>query len=309
VQIFTKLAEAEAKVHGTTVQKVHFHEVGAIDSIADIVGVAVGVDLLAADELICSPIPTGSGYVEIAHGRCSVPAPATAELLKGIPLAPSTVESELTTPTGAALVASLVTSFGPLPPMTIDTIGYGAGDRDFASQANVLRLLVGHRGAEHVQRDEILVLETNLDQATGEEIGHCSEQLLAAGALDVYATPILMKKGRPGTVLTVLCQGEHADTMERILFAETQTLGIRRMRMERHKLARESVEIATAWGPVRGKRVTLPDGQQRFAPEYEDCRRLAVQHGLPLHVVREGATGDGDGASASGAPGGKSGRP
>ncbi|MCA9208327.1 MAG: nickel pincer cofactor biosynthesis protein LarC, partial [Planctomycetales bacterium] len=206
-RIFTRLGEAEAKVHGSTLRKVHFHEVGAVDSIADIVGAAVGLDLLGVDRIYCSPVPTGHGFVKIAHGRVSIPAPATAELLRGIPLAAAEAEAELTTPTGAAIVATVVDQFGPLPSMKIDNIGYGAGDRDLPNQPNILRLMIGEatddRGA-----DQVWVLETNLDDVTGELIGHCTTLLFDAGALDVYTTAIQMKKNRPGVKLTVLCQAD-----------------------------------------------------------------------------------------------------
>ena len=210
VRIFQRLAEVEAKVHGTTVQQVHFHEVGAVDSIADIVGAAVGWDLLGADRLVVSPIPTGTGRITIAHGECNIPAPATAELLRGIPLAASDVQAELTTPTGAAIVATLAQGFGPVPAMTIEKIGYGAGRRDLPQQANILRLLVGQATDAAQTNDTIWVLETNLDDSTGEVIGHCIAQLWEAGALDVYTTAIQMKKNRPGVKLSILCQSrEH----------------------------------------------------------------------------------------------------
>ena len=295
-RIFTKLGEAEAKVHGTTLKKVHFHEVGAVDSIADIVGVAIGLDLLAAERIDCAPVPTGHGTIQIAHGRCSVPAPATAELLTGIPLAESVVASELTTPTGAAIVATVVDHFGQLPPMTIQTIGYGAGDKDFDEQANVLRLLVGEipaRGASklaNTERDEIVVMETNLDDVTGEVVGHVTERLLDAGALDVYVTPIQMKKNRPAAKLTTLCEVDSVDSLESILFHETSTLGIRKWAADRTKLGREFSEVATPWGVVKGKRVVLPDSSSTFQPEYEDCRSIAERHGVPLQAVLRAAS-------------------
>ena len=209
-RIFARLAEAEAKVHGTTVEKVHFHEVGAVDSIADIVGTAIGWDLLGVDRLVCSPIPTGCGTIKIAHGQVSVPAPATAELLTGIPLAPSDVPAELTTPTGAAIVATLASEFGSVPAMRIERIGYGAGTRDLEQQPNLLRLLLGEvadAGGGGAWRDDpVWVLETNLDDVPGEWIAYCGERLLAAGALDMYSTPIQMKKNRPGCLLTILCR-------------------------------------------------------------------------------------------------------
>ncbi|HZL88208.1 MAG TPA: nickel pincer cofactor biosynthesis protein LarC, partial [Pirellulaceae bacterium] len=205
-RIFTRLGEAEAKVHGTTIRKVHFHEVGAVDSIADIVGSAIGLTLLGVDRIVCSPIPTGSGFIEIEHGRVSIPAPATTELLTGIPLAPSVAMCELTTPTGAAIVATVADEFGPLPPMKIARVGLGAGDRDMKEQANLLRLILGEADG-HVVSDQVWVLETNLDDISGEIIGHTTTKLLEAGALDVYTTSIQMKKNRPGVLLSVLCGG------------------------------------------------------------------------------------------------------
>ncbi len=285
VRIFTRLGEAEAKVHGTTIRKVHFHEVGAVDSIADIVGSAVALEKLGVQSIVCSPVPTGSGYIQIAHGRVSVPAPATAELLQGVPLAVAPVEAELTTPTGAAIVATVVNQFGPVPPMQIEKIGYGAGDRDFAEQANILRVLIGQSVSPIVARDQVTVLETNLDQATGEMVGYCMDRLIDAGALDVYATPIVMKKNRPATKLTVLCPLGQEDRLEQILFAEVSTIGIRRWTVDRHKLPREVVELSSPWGPIAGKRVTLPDGQVRAVPEFEDCRRVAEQHHVSFSEV------------------------
>src|SRR5262245_45140428 len=203
-KIFTRLGEAEAKVHGVDIRKVHFHEVGAVDSIADIVGSAIGIDLLGIERIEASPVPIGHGFITIAHGTCSIPAPATAELLTGIPLAASNVTAELTTPTGAAILASLAAGFGPVPAMTIEKIGYGAGTRDLEEQPNLLRLLVGETGnSAAVQSETLCLLETNLDDTSGELIGYCATQLLEAGALDVFSHAIQMKKNRPGVVLSV----------------------------------------------------------------------------------------------------------
>ena len=287
-RIFTKLGEAEAKVHGSTIEKVHFHEVGAVDSIADIVGAAIGLDLLGVERIVCSPIPTGHGFVKIAHGRVSIPAPATAELLKGIPLAACDIEAELTTPTGAAIVATVADDFGPLPPMKIETIAYGAGDRDMEQQANVLRLMVGE-ATDHVASEQIWVLETNLDDVSGEVVGHCITQLFEAGALDVYTTAIQMKKGRPGVTLSVLSEASLCDKLEKIIFRETATLGVRRWIASRHKLARRPQTVVTEWGEVQGKVATLADGTDSFSPEYEACRLVADQHDLPLRVVYDAA--------------------
>ena len=288
-RIFTRLAEAEAKVHGTTVEKVHFHEVGAADSIADIVGAAVGWDLLGVDRIVASPVPTGMGKVKIAHGECSIPAPATAELLRGVPLAESSIEAELTTPTGAAILATLVDSFGPVPAMTIERIGYGAGQKDLAQRPNILRLLVGQAVDASVGDDQVCVLETNLDDMSGELIGYCTARLWDLGALDVFTTAIQMKKNRPGVKLTVLCRPDDAAAVENVLFSETTTLGVRRSMVARAVLRRQPHTVATPWGPIEGKVGWLRDGQPRFAPEFESCRQIAAAHQVPLREVYEAA--------------------
>ena len=309
-RIFGKLAEAEAKVHGSTIEKVHFHEVGAVDSIADIVGAAIGFDLLGVERIICSPLPTGHGYMQIAHGRCSIPAPATGELLRGVPLAALDVEGELTTPTGAAIVAALADDFGPLPSMTADRIGYGAGQKDFP-QANILRLLVGESptreaasAAGHLKgtappphTESIILLETNLDNATGETIGHAVDALWSAGALDVSLTPIQMKKGRPGILLSVQSSPADADKLQLLLFVQTPTLGVRRTTVLRTVLARAPKSVETVWGPIAGKSVFLPDGTERFAPEFESCREAAERNKISLSTVMAAAS------AASNAPG------
>lgn len=287
-RIFTRLGEAEAKVHGTTIRKVHFHEVGAVDSIADIVGSAIGLDLLGVNRIVCSPIPTGQGAITIAHGRVSIPAPATAELLTGIPLAQSSVNAELTTPTGAAIVSTVVDEFGPLPAMKISKIGYGAGDRDLDEQANLVRLIVGE--AEEAQGNDLVwVLETNLDDVSGEIIGHCVNLLAEAGALDVYTTSIQMKKNRPGVKVTILCTAADITRLERILFHETSTLGIRRWPASRHRLERREQQVETDWGPITGKVAVLPDGGISFSPEYESCRKIADEKSVALKEVYETA--------------------
>ncbi len=291
-QIFQKLAEAEAHVHGTTVDKVHFHEVGAVDSIADIVGTAIGWSLLGVERAVASPVPTGHGFVEIAHGRCPIPAPATAVLLRSIPLAESKVEGELTTPTGAAILATLVDAFGPLPSMTIDAIGCGAGSRDYTEQANLLRLLVGTAGEptrDNISDDDIWTLETNLDDMTGELIGYTTDCLWEAGALDVFTTAIQMKKNRPAVKLTVLCRQTQLTQIESVLFCETTTLGVRRWRCQRSTLPRQTHLVTTEWGEVAGVRFTAPDGRVTFSPEFESCRRVAAEHQIPLKAVYESA--------------------
>jgi pyridinium-3,5-bisthiocarboxylic acid mononucleotide nickel chelatase len=290
-RIFGKLAEAEAKVHGTTIQKVHFHEVGAVDSIADIVGSAIAWDLLGVGRIVCSPVPTGSGFVEIAHGRCSIPAPATGELLRGVPLASFECEGELTTPTGAAIVAALVDEFGPVPAMTVERIGYGAGQKDF-KHPNLLRLLVGESAkpaSGGVSGDTIALLETNLDDATGESIGYCIERLWQSGALDVSTTAIAMKKNRPGVLLAVQCRPSDAEKLAEIVFRETTALGLRRSTIERMTLPRRSVTVSTSYGEVAGIVATLPSGGERFSAEYAACAELAARRGVPLEEVQSAA--------------------
>jgi pyridinium-3,5-bisthiocarboxylic acid mononucleotide nickel chelatase len=290
-RIFTSLAGAEARVHGRAVEEVHFHEVGAADSIADIIGAAVGWDLLGVDRIIASPVPTGVGRLKMGHGECSIPAPATAELLRGVPLSKSAVEGELTTPTGAAILSTLADSFGPMPAMKIERIGYGAGHKDFAGQPNILRLFVGETAAEATENgaDQVCVLETNLDDTSGELVGYCISRLWDAGALDVYTTAIQMKKNRPAVKLTVLCQPGDAGAMEDILFSETSTLGVRHWTAARHVLRRQPHSVVTPWGPVEGKIGWLRDDLPRFAPEFESCRRLAAAHQTPLREVYEAA--------------------
>lgn len=287
-QLFLVVAESEARVHGSTVEKVHFHEVGAVDSIVDIVGAAVGFDLLAADRIVCNFVPAGRGSVNIDHGICPIPAPGTAEILKGIPLADVPIEAELTTPTGAAIVKTMADAFGPLPPMTIEQVGYGAGTMTFPNRANVLRLFVGHiaDGAEH---DFVTLLETNLDDVSGEVVGHAKQRLLKSGALDVYTIPIQMKKDRPGVLLCVLCRPSDVAAMEEIMFAESGTLGIRRTSIERSLQYRDIVEVATPWGTVNGKRSWRTGGSAGFAPEFDDCVQLAETHGVALRDVYRAA--------------------
>ena len=289
--IFTRLAEAEAKVHGSTLDKVHFHEVGAVDSIADIVGAAIGWDLLGIDQITCSPVPVGFGMISIAHGRCSIPAPATSELLQGVPLAESVVEAELTTPTGAAIVTTLTETFGALPPMILRQTGYGAGSYDFEQQANILRLMIGEdvHNATAVQSDQIVVLETNLDDVSGEQIGYCTEKLWQAGAIDLFTIPISMKKQRPAVLLTVLAKPEQQQQLEEVIFRETKTLGIRYHSCQRHILPRKEQVVSTPWGKIVGKEITLPSGAHYFTPEYESAKSIASEHALSLEEVYQSA--------------------
>lgn len=291
-RIFQEVAVAEAKVHGTTLQKVHFHEVGAIDSIADIVGTAVAIDHLGIDAIQAAPVPTGTGSVTIAHGRVSVPAPATAEILKGIPIQPCDIAAELTTPTGAAILKALATGFGVIPAMRIESVGYGAGTMDLDGQANVLRVLLGQLETDatslsHVQSDRIIVLETNLDDSTPEQLADCADRLLAAGALDVTQIPCTMKKGRCGVLLSVLSPPTRVATLEQIIFQHSSAIGIRRQAADRHKLPRQSVTVESSLGPIRGKVVTLPEGGERFMAEDDDARELATSNRLTADQVRK----------------------
>jgi pyridinium-3,5-bisthiocarboxylic acid mononucleotide nickel chelatase len=286
--IFRKVAVAESTVHGMPLERVHFHEVGALDSIADIVGAAVGLDLLGVEKFTSTPVPTGSGTVKCAHGIMPVPTPGTAELLKGVPLAPSTIKTELTTPTGAAILTTVVTEWTATPAMTIERIGHGSGTKDFMEQPNILRLMLGTANGRREpagETDTVVVLETNLDDISPEVIGFAVERLFAAGALDVFAIPIQMKKNRPGVLLSVICEANKAPELEALLFRETGTFGVRRTTAMRAKLQREIVEVQTPWGPVKAKRGWRGDGFEVLTPEFEDCARVAREHSVPLRDV------------------------
>ena len=283
-RIFNRLGAAEANAHGMDIRKVHFHEVGAVDSIVDIVGAAVGLDLLGVDRFEASAIPTGRGSVVAAHGRMPLPAPGTAELLRGVPLADSPVMMELTTPTGAAIVTTVCDRFGPLPAMTVESIGLGAGTREIPGQANILRLFVGQT-ADSPDADRVWVLETNLDDIPGEQVGYTMGRLMDAGALDAFVTPIQMKKNRPGVMISVIGLESKVEELESILFRETTTLGVRRYPVGRHKLRRKAAEVRTELGPIRGKLGWLGDRPPTFSPEYDDCARVALERNVPLREV------------------------
>ena len=295
-QIFQKVAEAEAKVHGSTLEKVHFHEVGAIDSIADIVGTAVAMDSLGIKTISASAIPTGTGEITIAHGRVSIPAPATAELLHGIPIVGSDIRAELTTPTGAAILKACATNFGPLPSMTIKAVGYGAGKMDLEAQANVLRVILGDSPeisdglTSHVESDRIVMLETNIDDSTPEQLADCATRLMSAGALDAFQTPCTMKKGRAGVTLTVMTTTDRVSLLENIIFEHSTAIGIRRYQADRHKLRREATLVDTEFGPVRGKVIELPSGQSRFTIEDDDARTIALAKQTTASEIRLAAS-------------------
>ncbi len=289
--IFQSLGEAEAKIHNMPIEKIHFHEVGAVDAIVDIVCAAVGSDALGVDEWVCSPVNVGGGTVQAAHGRLPVPAPATVELLKDIPIYSSGIDKELTTPTGAAIVKTLVSRFGTVPAYRIEKSGYGAGTRDFPSHANVLRLTVGESTAitQATGNEMVSVLEANIDDLNPQVFGYVMDKLLEAGALDVFGTPVQMKKNRPGMLLTVLTRTEDAQRIAKIVFAETTTLGIRMREERRAVLIRRSEVVRTPWGEVRMKIGNLNGTVTNYAPEYEDCRRIASVHGVPLKSVMQEA--------------------
>lgn len=288
LRTFERLAEAEAKVHGSTVEKVHFHEVGAIDSIVDVVGAALALESLGIQRVICSALPTGSGTVTCEHGVMPVPAPGTAELIRGVPIAPCDEPGELLTPTAAAVLTTVAEGFGLMPAMLVRGVGYGAGTRDGHTRPNLLRVFVGEaRGgdANGVKADRVEVLETNLDDASPQAIAHCVDRLLAAGALDAFATPIQMKKSRPGVMLTVLCDPSNSATMEAIIFRETPTLGVRRSIMERSVLPRRSETVSTPFGKIRVKIVERL-GRQTVAAEYDDAHAAAITHDVALQEVQ-----------------------
>ncbi len=285
VKVFRRLAVAEARVHSMIPEQVHFHEVGGVDAIIDIVGAAVGLRLLDVEEVYASALPLGHGFVDCAHGRLPLPAPATLELLRGVPVLSRDVEGELVTPTGAAILTTLAKGFGPFPPMTVERIGYGAGQRDFPFP-NLLRLLVGSTSPTLGARLETLtLLEANIDDLNPECYGHLMERLFAAGALDVYLTPVQMKKNRPGILLSVACPSAQAEVLAALVFAETTTIGLRRQEVQRWALARERMEVETPYGRVGVKVARLGGKVMTASPEYEDCRRLALERGVPLKEV------------------------
>jgi len=299
IEVFGRIAEAEGKLHDKPAAKVHFHEVGAVDAIIDVAGACAGLELLEVSELVSSPLNVGGGRVDAAHGSLPVPAPATAELLRDIPIYSSGVDAELVTPTGAALVVALARSFGPLPPMKVERIGYGAGARDLRGHPNLLRLFLGRRielgsqesgvGGEAANSDAgeeiVSVLEANVDDMSPQLYGYLVERALAAGALDVTCSSIQMKKNRPGLEVSILCPPERSDALAQLLFDETTTIGLRIYEARRKVLDRELVTVETRYGAVRVK-VARRDGRVlNVAPEYEDCQRLAAEKSVPLKEV------------------------
>jgi uncharacterized protein (TIGR00299 family) protein len=290
IEVFTRLAQAEAIVHGTSIEEVHFHEVGAVDAIVDVVGSVIGLSLLGIEKVVCSPLNVGSGTVKCAHGILPVPAPATAELIRGRPVYSSGVAAELLTPTGAALLTTLAAEFGPMPAMTLEKVGYGAGCADLEI-ANLLRLAIGKSqpAACALDSEQVAVLETNIDDMNPQVYDHLMDHLLAMGAMDVFLTPLLMKKNRPGTLLTVLCPLAMVARAAHFIIAETTTIGLRWRIDERLKAARVIRTIETDWGPIRVKVASMDGRTVNVSPEYEDCRQVAQAHKVPLKNVMEAA--------------------
>lgn len=294
--IFLKLARAEARIHGCSVEDVHFHELGAIDAVVDIVGTALCLERLGIGKVIASKIPLGSGFVECRHGRLPVPAPATLEILKDVPVYGTGIAHELVTPTGAAIIASVAESFGPLPPMHIEKTGYGAGQADLKERPNLLRVISGtpaepkRDSSDRLLADEIIILETCIDDMNPELFGFVMERLFADGALDVYWIPVQMKKNRPGTMVQVLCDETRQEKLIERLLAETTSLGVRYYKARRRLMHREQCTVSTSLGEVEVKKVKDLDGSIRLIPEYEACRKIALQRKLPLRVVYDTIT-------------------
>ncbi len=290
IQIFTRLAEAEAKVHRTKIENIHFHEVGAVDAIIDVVGAVSGLQLLKIEAVFCSPLHVGTGTLECAHGTLPVPAPATAELIKGLPVYSTGVAGELLTPTGAAILTTLATDFGPMPAMKIGTIGYGAGTAE-PSIPNLLRVVMGEAAQEVAEYDmeQAAVIETNIDDMTPQIYDYLIQRLLRLGVLDVFLTRVQMKKNRPGTLVTVICPPDMVGEVSDLLMRETTTIGLRWRIDNRIKAQRVIKEIRTSYGTVRIKVARAGDKIINIAPEYEDCKRLAIERNVPLKDVMAAA--------------------
>jgi len=285
LQIFERIAGAEAAIHNKSVDQVHLHELGGTDTIIDITGALLALEHLEISKIYASPVPMGKGFVKGAHGQIPLPAPATAALLKGIPVYGRDIDAELVTPTGAALLADLVDDFGPAPPMILETIGYGAGGRDLPIP-NLLRVLIGEiTPAESATLNRLAVLETNLDDLNPEIYPYVIESLFSAGALDVTLSPVQMKKNRPGTQIQVLCEPVEVDAMRSILFQETTTLGIKQIMVDRYALPRTIQEVETPYGKIRVKIAKISPDIKKISPEFEDCRKAAQKHGIPISQI------------------------
>jgi uncharacterized protein (TIGR00299 family) protein len=290
IRAFELLGASEAKIHNVDIEKIHFHEVGAVDAIVDIVATSAGIHALKVERWFCSPLNVGGGMVDCAHGCFPVPAPATADLLRGLPTYSAHDEKEMVTPTGAALIRAIDPTFGVQPAMRVEGIGYGAGGRNPKGFPNVLRINVGESDEAAQKGDVVAVLETALDDLSPQIIAYVAEQALAQGALDVFCTATVMKKGRPGTLITILCEPTKMAAMQQLLFRETSTLGIRTRQEQRVILARTFTTVPTSYGEIRIKAASLPDGSEaNAAPEFEDCRAAAARHDVPLKMVMQAA--------------------
>jgi uncharacterized protein (TIGR00299 family) protein len=294
-RIFSLLAEAEARVHNQPIEKIHFHEVGALDAIIDVCGGAIGFELLEVEQFICSPLRVGFGMTEMAHGRFPIPPPAVAELLKGRPIYGGEIEGEFVTPTGAAIITAVCESFGPLPPMKIEATGYGAGSRNPPKFPNALRVLVGETEGELT--DEILLMiETNIDDTSPQVVGYVMDRAFELGALDCFLTHTQMKKNRPGILVSILCRPDEREKFMQMLFAETTTIGARSHEVSRRALARETVRVETQFGPIdvkvaypKGLSADVNIGAVNAMPEFEQCRTAAIKAGVALREVQEAA--------------------
>jgi hypothetical protein len=284
IAIFTLLAKAEAGVHGTSQEKIHFHEVGAVDAILDIVGICQALENLGIEKVLCSPFNTGHGRVKCDHGWLPVPTPATARLLKGVPVYQNEISGELVTPTGAAILKHFAESFGPMPLMTIVAVGNGAGTRELGVP-NLMRVMIGSSGRNTPEQETAVLLETNIDDMNPQIYDHLMDMLFKQGALDVYLTSIQMKKNRPAVMLSVLCDSRSESLIMKTIFTETTTLGIRRLQIGRHCLQRRMVKVKTQYGMIPVKQAWLPDGSVKSSPEYEWCRKAAAKHKVPLRSV------------------------
>ena len=289
LRIFTRLAEAEARVHNEPIEKVHFHEVGALDAIVDVVGAAICFDLLKIERFVSSPLHVGSGMIEMAHGRFPVPPPAVTELLRGVPFYSGDVKGELLTPTGAAIITTVCSEYGPIPRIKTDRTGYGAGTREYENFPNVLRVLIGETETNDAASERLWMLETNLDDASPQIVGHVMDRVFEAGALDCYFTAVQMKKNRPGVLLSVLCGPAEKEAVMKLLFTETTTLGIRSYEVERRALRRSVVQVETQYGPIFVKVAYLNGSVVNEMPEFEQCREAAIRANVPLKVVEEAA--------------------
>jgi uncharacterized protein (TIGR00299 family) protein len=276
-------------VHNEPVDHVHFHEVGALDAIVDVVGAAICFDFLKIDRFVCSPLHTGSGMVQMAHGRFPVPPPAVAELLKGVPFYATDLKGELLTPTGAAIVTSVCNEYGPIPQMTTESTGYGAGTREYPDFPNVLRVFVGETESSSATDERLWMIETNLDDASPQLIGHVMERVLESGALDCFFTPVQMKKNRPGVLLSVLCAPKEKEALMKMLFTETTTLGVRSHEVARRALERSVMRVETQYGPIDVKVAHLDGRVVNEMPEFEQCREAAAKANVPLKAVEEAA--------------------